>query len=58
MTELDALRAEIAALWVALRQVNENQLALNANVHRLSHRLMIQEAVTAAEELDQPKGLH
>jgi hypothetical protein len=28
MTELDALRAEIAALWIALKQVNENQQVL------------------------------
>lgn len=54
MTDLDAIRAEIAALWIALQQVNANQRALLDNIYRLSHRLMVQEAATVVEEMEDP----
>ena len=57
MTDWD-MRAEIAALWIAIRQLNENQRALLDNIQRLSHRLFIQEAITVAEEMDEPRTLH
>ena len=59
MTEFD-IRAEISALWIAIRQLNENQRALLDNIHRLSHRLFIQEAATVVEEMEEeePRVLH
>ena len=57
MTEFD-IRAEISALWIAIRQLNENQRALLDNIQRLSHRLVIQEAATVVEEMDETRDLH
>lgn len=54
----DEERAEIAALWIAIKQVNQNQLTLQRNVERLSFRLMLQEAATVAAEMDQPRISH
>jgi hypothetical protein len=57
MTELDALRAEIAALWIALKQVNENQQAIHTNFYRMSARMNLHEAYQASAEMyDQPRG--
>ena len=57
MTDWD-MRAEIAALWIAIRQLNENQRALLDNIQRLSHRLVIQEAATVVEEMEETRDLH
>lgn len=52
------IRAEIAALWTAVMQLNQNHQNLLANIYRLSNRLLVQEAYSAAEEMDNPRGLH
>lgn len=56
--ELAELRANMAALWQAAIEINANVRTLHANYVRLSHRLMLQEAATAVEELDQPRRAH
>lgn len=57
LTDLDAIRAEIAALWAACQQLNANQRALLDNIYRLSHRLAIQESATVIEEMQEPRRL-
>ncbi len=53
---------ELVEIWQAIRALNRNQLtlqrALDAAVNRLSQRLMLQEATSAAIEMDQPRSTH
>lgn len=56
MTDFD-LHAEISAIWIAIQQVNQNQLAIHANVKRLSERLAVHEAATALNQMDEPRAL-
>lgn len=57
MTDFD-LHAEISALWIAIQQVNQNQLAIHTNLKRLSDRLAISEAAAALDEMDEPRALN
>lgn len=46
-----SIRAEIAALWTAIRDLNNNDQNLLANVYRLSNRLLVHEATQVSEEM-------
>lgn len=48
----DDIRASINALWNAMTQLNRNQATIANELHRLSNRLMVQEAVQAVEEME------
>lgn len=61
MTDQEAaeVRANIAALWEAIRQLNMNDQNMLSNITRLSHRLVLQEAALVVEEMEDPtRGLH
>ena len=54
----DELRVELEQIWAAIRALNQNDGALLQNVMRLSHRLSVHEAWTAAQEMDEPRANH